>query len=108
MWFRLAFGIAFAFAVVVAARTARVASRRHGGSLNQLSHEVRGLLFVRAALGIVFYSALMAWLFWPRGLSWMYLPVPLALRWMALGLLIPSLSLFAASFHALGSTTEAA
>ena len=103
MLFKAAFAIAFAFAAIVAARTARLAARRHGGRLSQLSNEVRGLLFVRAALGIVFYTSLMAWMFWPRAWSWMYVPVPVVIRWIALGLLIPTLAFFAASFHALGA-----
>lgn len=103
MWFKLAFGIAFLFAVTVAAQTARLAARRHGGALNHLSHEVRGLLFLRAALGIVFYAALAAWLFWPHALTWMYVPIPMTLRWTAVGLLLPALGFFTASFRALGS-----
>lgn len=103
MWFKFAFGISFLLAMTVAARTARLAARRHGGALNQLSHEVRGLLIVRAALGIVFYTALTAWMFWPRSLTWMYLPIHPLLRWTAVGLLIPTLVIFAASFRALGT-----
>ena len=37
MWFRLAFGISFLVALTVAAKTARLAARRHGGALNQPS-----------------------------------------------------------------------
>ena len=99
MWFKLAFGISFLFAVTVAAKTAR----RHGGTLNHLSHEVRGLLFLRAALGIVFHTALAAWMFRAHSATWMYLPIPMALRWTAVGLLLPTLAFFAASFHALGA-----
>lgn len=66
MWFKLAFGSSFLFALTVAARTSRLAARHHGGSLSHLSHEVRGLLILRAALGIIFYTALAAWMFWPR------------------------------------------
>ncbi len=47
MWFKLAFAFAFIFATAVAATTARLATRRHGGSLNQLTHEVRGLVFLQ-------------------------------------------------------------
>jgi protein-S-isoprenylcysteine O-methyltransferase Ste14 len=103
MWFKVAFASAFLFAVTVAAKTARLAARRHGGAINQISHEVRGLLFLRAALGIVFYAALAAWMFWPRSSNWMYLPIPMMLRWTAAGLLLPTLGFFAASFHALGA-----
>lgn len=103
MWFRLIFGVSFVFAMTVAAKTARHATRHHGEALNQLSHEVRGLLVLRAALGIVFYAALAAWLFWPRNLAWMYLPIPTPFRWTAAVLLVPTLTLFAAAFRALGT-----
>src|SRR4029079_14734589 len=100
MWFKLAFGIAFIFAMTIAVRTARLSARQHGGTLNQLHHEVRGLLAVRATLGIVFYAALTAWIFWPRSWPWMYLPLPISVRWAAVGLLLPTLAIFAASFRA--------
>jgi protein-S-isoprenylcysteine O-methyltransferase Ste14 len=102
-WFKLAFGVAFVLAAAVAATTARQAKRRHGGSLNQLTHEVRGLIFIRAALGIVFYFALMLWLFWPRALAWSYFQSPIVLRWVAVALLVPVLSFFTWSFRTLGS-----
>lgn len=102
MWFKIAFGVAFLFAVTVAARTATLAGKQHGGTMNHLSHEVRGLLAVRAALGIVFYGSLVAWIFWSRSLGWMYLAIPTTLRWTAVALLIPTLLLFATSFSALG------
>ncbi len=103
MWFKVAFGMAFVFATTVAASTARRASRVHRAPLNQLTHEVRGLLTVRAVLGLVFYSALAAWLFWPETLSWTYLPIPTAVRWLAATLLVPTLAFFALSFRTLGS-----
>lgn len=103
MWFKVTFGIAFIFTATVAATTARSAARRHGDAVNQLSHEVRGLLVLRGVLGVVFYSALLAWLVWPQSLTWMYLPIPFTLRWIAAILLIPVLALFAASFRALGT-----
>ena len=103
MWFKLAFGVAFASAVAVAATTARRATRRHGGTLNQLAHEVRGLIVVRAALGLVFYAALIAWLFWPLALEWAYFPVPSAMRWLGVALLLPALAFFAWSFWSLGA-----
>lgn len=103
MWFKLAFGVAFGVALTVAARTARLAAERHGGGVNQLAHEIRGLIAVRAALGIIFYAALAAWLFWPAAGAWMYLPLPDAVRWTAVGLLVPTLIGFAASFRALGA-----
>ena len=102
-WFKLAFGVAFAFAATVAAITARQATRRHGGPLNQLTHEVRGLVFIRAALGLVFYFALMLWLFWPRTVAWSYFRAPMALRWAAVVLLVPVLAFFAWSFRTLGT-----
>jgi len=102
MWFKLAFGISFVFAAAVATRTARLAAREHGGPLSQLSNEVRSLIAVRVTLGIVFYAALLAWMFWPRALPWMYVAIPVTLRWAAVGLLVPTLIVFAASFQALG------
>ncbi len=104
MLFRLAFVAAFAFAVSVAATTARQAVRRHGGTLNHLAHEVRGLIVVRAALGLVFYSTLMAWLFWPQAVGGAYLAVPTAMRWLAVVLLLPTLAFFAWSFRTLGTS----
>lgn len=103
LWFKLAFGVAFVFAATVAAATARAAARRHGGTLNQLTHEVRGLVFIRAALGIVFYFALMLWLFWPRAVAWSYFPAPITLRWAAVALLVPVLAFFTWSFQTLGT-----
>jgi len=103
MWFKIAFIACFVYAVWVAATTAKRATRHHGGTINQLAHELRGLIAVRAALGFVFYAALMAWLVWPRALAWSYLAVPMAVRWLAVGLLIPTLALFTMSFRALGT-----
>jgi protein-S-isoprenylcysteine O-methyltransferase Ste14 len=103
MWFRLAFVVSFAAAVSVATATARRATRRHGGTLNQLAHEIRGLLIVRAALGLVFYAALIAWLFLPRALPWTYISVPVAMRWLGVALLVPALAFFAWSFRSLGT-----
>ena len=103
MWFKLAFGVAFVFTATVAASTARLATRRHGGQLNQLTHEVRGLVYIRAALGIVFYFALMLWLFWPRAMAWSYFQAPMVLRWAALVLLVPVLAFFTWSFRTLGT-----
>jgi protein-S-isoprenylcysteine O-methyltransferase Ste14 len=103
MWFKLAFVVAFASAVAAAATTARRATRRHGGTLNQLSHEVRGLIVVRAVLGLVFYATLISWMFWSRALAWTYFPVPMALRWLGVALLFPALAFFAWSFRSLGT-----
>jgi protein-S-isoprenylcysteine O-methyltransferase Ste14 len=103
MWFKVAFGVAFVIAAMAATRTARSATRHHGDSLNQLAHEVPGLIIVRGALGVVFYSALIAWLVWPRSLRWMYVPIPTAARWIAVSLLVPALLLLTASLNALGT-----
>src|SRR5262245_55936046 len=103
MWFKIAFGLAFIFAATVATRTARRARQRHGGALNQLPHEVRGLIAARSALGLVFYATLGAWLFFPGALSWTYVPIPTPLRWLAVACLAPVLSLFASSYRVLGA-----
>ncbi len=103
MWFKLAFIGAFISAVLIAATTSRRANRRHGGALNQLSHEVRGLIVVRAILGLIFYAALFAWLFWPRAFAWSYFPEPNAARWLAVALLVPTLAFYAWSFRTLGT-----
>src|SRR3954468_16085993 len=101
MWFKLAFGFAFIFAMTIAARATRFSTRRHGGTLNQLHNEVRGLIAIRATLGLIFYAALAAWIFRGRSFPWMYLPLPIPIRWVAVGLLLPTLTFFAASFRAL-------
>jgi protein-S-isoprenylcysteine O-methyltransferase Ste14 len=103
MWFKLAFVFAFIAAASIAAQTARLAGRAHGAPLNQLSHEVRALILIRAALGLVFYAALGAWLFWSKAVAWTYLPIPNAVRWTAVALLIPTLLFFSWSFRSLGS-----
>jgi protein-S-isoprenylcysteine O-methyltransferase Ste14 len=103
MWFKLAFITSFVIAATVAGMTARRATRHHGQALNQLAHEVRGLLIVRALLGLVFYSALIAWLVWPTRVSWSYLPVPTSLRWVATSLLLPVLAFFAWGLRTLGT-----
>lgn len=102
-WFKIAFGVAFLFAVTVAARTARLAARTHGGSLNQLEHEVPGLIAVRAALGVVFYAMLGVWLFRSTSPSWARIPLSPAIRWGAMALLLPTLAFFLWSFRSLGS-----
>jgi protein-S-isoprenylcysteine O-methyltransferase Ste14 len=101
-WFKLAFVAAFVYAVAVAVRTARQATRLHGVSLNQLEHEVRGLIAVRAALGLVFYAMLGVWLVRSRWPTWAQLPVPEALRWGAVAMLVPILAFFTWSFRSLG------
>ena len=104
MGFKIAFAAAFGFAVFVAAGTAKLAARRHGGALNQLTHEIRWLLWLRGALGLIFYAALGAWMFWPGALAWSYLEVPLPVRWLAVALLVPTLAFFAWSFRSLGES----
>ena len=104
MGFKVAFLVAFICAVAVAAMTARRAARRHGGNINQLTHEVPGLIAMRAAIGLVFYGALFAWLFWPRALRWAYFAEPDGVRWLGVALLIPALAFFAWSFRSLGES----
>lgn len=101
--FKLVFATAFAIAVVTAARTAKRATATHGGTVNQLAHEVRGLIAVRAALGLVFYAALMGWLFAPRALRWMYAPLPMAVRWAAVVLMVPVIMFFVWAFRSIGT-----
>lgn len=102
MWFKFAFIASFLIAVTVAGSSARRATRHHGEALNQLTHEVPGLIALRALLGLVFYASLAAWMFWPVSFSWSYLPVPTWLRWLATGLLVPVLAFFIWSYRTLG------
>ncbi len=104
VWFKLAFGVAFASVAYVATSTARRAARKHGTELNQLGNEVPGLLAVRGMLGLVFYSVLIAWLFLPGTLPWTYLSLPMALRWWGVALLLPVIALFEWSFRSIGDT----
>ena len=101
--FKLAFVAAFVFATAVAARSARVASRRHGGSVNQLANEARGLIWIRAALGIVFYVALFGWLFATQRVRSAYVEIADSIRWLAVAALLPLLAAFAWSFRVLGT-----
>jgi protein-S-isoprenylcysteine O-methyltransferase Ste14 len=71
--------------------------------MNQLAHEVRGLLVVRGVLGLLFYAALFAWLFDLRVGAWPYLPIPAVARWVGVGLLLPTLLFFSWSYGSLGS-----
>jgi protein-S-isoprenylcysteine O-methyltransferase Ste14 len=103
IWFKMAFVIAFLYAVTVAALTARRATRQHGEPLNQLGYEVRGLVAVRAGLGLVFYGMLGVWLFRAESPHWARIPEPPLLRWGAVGLLVPALAFFTWSFRSLGS-----
>ena len=100
--FKLCFGAAFVAAVAIAARTGKAAARQHGGSINQLQHEVPSLIAIRAALGIVFYASLIAWLFWTTRLRGMYLPLGDGVRWSSAALLFPILAFFAWSFRSIG------
>lgn len=100
--FQLVFVAAFVWAAVVGARAASRAVRLHGGSINQLANEARGLVVMRAALGLVFYAALGSWLFAPSAFAWAYLSVPTALRWAAAALLVPALAFFTWSYATLG------
>lgn len=101
--FQLVFGVAFLWAAIVGARAAKRAVRVHGGSINQLANEARGLVAVRATLGLVFYAALGGWLFAPHAFAWAYLSVPSALRWTSALLLVPTLAFFTWSYATLGS-----
>jgi protein-S-isoprenylcysteine O-methyltransferase Ste14 len=103
MWFKVIFISTFIVAASVAASAARRANAQHGGSINQLSHEVRGLLFLRAALGIVFYFFLISWMFWPNAFRWSYVSLPIESRWAGAALLAPALTFFGWSYHTLGS-----
>lgn len=103
MPFKVAFIIAFVTSSAVAIVSARCATHRHGGAMNQLAHEVRGLLVARAVLGLFFYAALIAWLFDLQVGAWPFLPIPLAARWLGVALLIPALMFFAWSFKSLGT-----
>jgi protein-S-isoprenylcysteine O-methyltransferase Ste14 len=104
MQFKLAFIVAFVLAAAIAASATRRAARRHGGSLNQLTHEVPGLLIVRAALGLIFYAALISWMFGFRAAAWTYFPVPATVRWLAVVMLAPAIALLAWSFRTLGES----
>src|SRR4029079_14308543 len=79
------------------------AARCHGGVINQLSHEVRSLIVIRAALGLIFYAALTVWLFDVRAGAWSSLPVPEMTRWLAAVVLRPTLVFFTWSFRSLGT-----
>jgi protein-S-isoprenylcysteine O-methyltransferase Ste14 len=101
LWFKAAFVAAFVYAVTIAARTARLAAKRHGGSINQLAYEVRYLAAIRGALGIIFYVSLFLWLFRGELPMVMRVPMPIVFRWTATALLVPVLAFYTSSFHAL-------
>jgi len=104
IWFKLSFIIAFVYVATVAARTARLATARHGGSVNQLSNEVKGLIAVRATLGVVFYAMLTWWMVRPHAPRWSILPLNPTIRWVAVLLLVPVLVLFTWSFRSIGAS----
>lgn len=103
MAFKVIFLTAFAGAFTIAVVSARRAAARHGGRLNQIQREVRGLVVVRAVLGLVFYTALAVWLTGIRDFAWTYVGVPLSVRWTAAALLVLALVFFALSHFALGT-----
>jgi protein-S-isoprenylcysteine O-methyltransferase Ste14 len=104
IWFKLAFIIAIVYVAMVATKTARLATARHGGSVNQLSNEVKGLIAIRAALGIVFYAMLIWWMVRPNAPDWSILPIDPTVRWIAVLLLVPLLAFFAWSFRSIGAS----
>jgi protein-S-isoprenylcysteine O-methyltransferase Ste14 len=101
--FKIAFGLAFVIAVSVAGSTAKNAARMHGGSINQLSNEVKGMIVVRAALGFVFYAMLTIWMVRAKSPGWASLPFSDATRAVAAFLLIPILAFYIWSFRSLGT-----
>lgn len=103
MFLRMVFVAAFLAAAIAATTTARIADRQHGGPLNQLSHEVRGLVVARALLGLVFYAMLAAWLLQPARWPWAYLPVPDTARHASAVLLMAAVVFLAWSYRALGA-----
>lgn len=103
MLFTITFLVAFVAAAWIASATARRASRRHGGSMNQLTNELHGLIVVRAALGLVFYAALVAWLFDLRAGRWLSFALPTSARWLSVALILPVLVFFGWSFRGLGA-----
>lgn len=87
----------------MATATARLAARTHGGPVNQLSNEVKGLIVVRALLGIVFYTMLIWWMVRPQAPEWSRLPLDPVVRWVAVVLLLPVLAFFKWSFRSIGT-----
>jgi protein-S-isoprenylcysteine O-methyltransferase Ste14 len=100
---KLVFVVSFAYAATIAAHTAKAAARKHGGSVNQLSNELRWLVFVRAALGLVFYVALIGWFVRSGRPAWAYLPIDMGIRVSAATLFIPVLAFYTWSFRSLGT-----
>lgn len=102
-WFKLAFIGAFVYALAVAAASVRRATRRHGGGVNQLQHEVRWLVAVRAALGLVFYVSLGGWFVDADWFESTRLPLAPALRWFGVWALAPLLAFYTWAFRSLGA-----
>lgn len=100
---KILFLAAFFFLATVAIATARRASARHGGVASPLHDEVRGLIWVRAALGMIFYAALAIWLFGIPGFAWAYLRVPVGIRWAAAALLVLTLLFLTWCYRTLGT-----
>lgn len=100
---KLIFVAAFIYAATVAARTAKAAARKHGGSVNQLANELRWLVAVRAGLGIVFYAALIGWFVRDGRPAWMYLPIDISIREAAALMFAPVLAFYTWSFRSLGT-----
>lgn len=103
MWFKIVFAAAFAITAMIAGAGARASMRRHGGGINQLAHEVRGLVVFRAFVGVVFYAALIGWLFDVSWLRWAYFSADVRVRVAAAILLVPTIVFFAWSFAAIGT-----
>jgi protein-S-isoprenylcysteine O-methyltransferase Ste14 len=100
--FKLAFVLLFAAVALIASRGARRAARTHGGSLNQLCHEARGLIAIRSGLGVVFYAMLLLWLLRSEIPAWTRLPLPPGGRWAAVALIPAPVAFFAWSFASIG------
>jgi protein-S-isoprenylcysteine O-methyltransferase Ste14 len=98
-----AFVFAFVSAAAAASSAARRAAARHHGPVNQLQHEVRGLVVARGAIGLVFYAALISWLFNVPRTEWMRLHLSFPIRWLGVALLAACVAALASSYYALGS-----
>ncbi len=100
---KIAFVFAFVCAAAAAAAAARRAAARHRAPVNQLPHEVRGLVVARGAIGLVFYAALISWLFNVPATGWMRLHVSFPIRWFGVALLAACVAALASSYDALGT-----
>ena len=101
--FKLIVAAVFLVAVTVATTCSRGASRAHGNSLNQLQHEVPGLIPVRVALGMTFYVALFGWMLGWRALAWSFIPLPNAVRWVGATFELLALAFLCWSLISLGA-----